>query len=156
MERSGSQKFLLVISIIGIIGAVLGIILGALTIAGGGIIGATPSSQLTADQASALSSAGVTTGQAGAVVGVVGIVVLIASLIELITSILGVRAANDNQKIKPVWILSIIAVIGSIVGIISAVVQGSFGGQAPSLIVSVIWSLLMLWVANNIKQEAGL
>ena len=156
MERSGSQKALLVISIIGIIGAVLGIIVGALVIAGGGLIGAVPQSQVDADTAASLAEAGITTGQAGALVGIVGGLALFASILELIISILGVRAANDNQKIKPVWILSIISVVFGVINLISAIVQGPFGGQAPSLIIGIAWSLVVLWIANNIKQEAGL
>ena len=59
MERSGSQKVLLVISILNIIGAVLGILMGFLMITGGALVGAVSSSEA----ASALAGSGLTQGE---------------------------------------------------------------------------------------------
>ena len=81
--------------------------------------------------------------------------VLIACVIELIVGILGVRAANDNQKIMPVWVLALIDVIMYAIGIIFTVVNGDFGSQGLSAILSLVFGLLLFWVANNIKKQAG-
>ena len=152
MQRSGSQKVLLVLSILNIIAAVIMLLGGALMMMGGALFGAVPASEA----ASALAGTGVTQGQAGALAGIAGFVILFAGVIELILGILGVRAANDNQKIMPVWVLAIISLILNLGGLISTVANGTFSGSTgASYIVSLILAILMMWIANNIKKEAG-
>lgn len=151
MERSGSQKFLLVISIINIIFAVLGILAGVVGIMGGAFFGAADPQEV----ASTLADAGVTQGEASGIVVGAFLFVLLASAVELIVGILGVRAANDNQKIMPVWVLALIDVILYVVGIIVAIVNGDFSAQGFSYILSLAFAVLLFWVANNIKRQAG-
>lgn len=151
MQRSASQKVLLVISIIDIIGAALMLLAGLAFMLGGAVIGAIDPTEAS----EALSGTGVTQGQIGIFVGVGGFVIIMAGVIELVLGILGVRAANDNQKIMPVWIVSIISLAFGIIGLIAIIAGGAFATQGVSGIVSLIISALMLWVANNIKKEAG-
>lgn len=151
MERSGSQKFLLVISIINIVFAVLGILAGIMGILGGAFFGAADPQ----DVASTLSGSGVTQGEASGIVVGAFLFVLLASAIELIVGILGVRAANDNQKIMPVWVLALIDVILYVVCIVITIVNGSFSADGLSNILSLAFAVLLFWVANNIKQQAG-
>lgn len=150
MQRSGSQKALLVISIITIVFAVIGLILSAMTIAGGALVGAIDSNEA----AEVLEGTGVTQGQVAAGIGFVGIVLLIGCVIELIEGILGVRAANDNQKIMPVWVLAIIGLVISFIGAMFLAVQGRLT-DSPSTIITLVMSALMLWIATNIKKQAG-
>ena len=151
MERSGSQKFLLVISIINIVFAVLGILAGITGIMGGALFGAVDTQEVS----SALSGTGVTQGEASGIMVGAFLLVFIASIFELLVGILGIRAANDNQKIMPVWVLALIEVILYAIGIIVTIVNGSFGTDGLSSILSLVFGILIFWVANNIKKQAG-
>ena len=151
MQRSGSQKVLLVLSILNIIGAVLILLGGLALMLGGAVFGAVPSSEA----AAALAGSGVTQGEAGAIAGIAGFVIILSVVVELVMGILGVRAANDNQKIMPVWVLAIISLVLNAIGLVSTIVNGSFGTQGASAIIGLILSVLMMWIANNIKREAG-
>ena len=151
MQRSGSQKFLLVISIINIVFAVLGILAGIAGVLGGAFVGAADPQEVS----SALSETGLTQGEASGLVVGVFLFVLLASAVELIVGILGVRAANDNQKIMPVWVLAIIDVALYVIGLISVIVNGSFSSQGLSSIIGLAFAVLLFWVANNIKKQAG-
>lgn len=151
MQRSGSQKALLVFSILNIIGAVL-ILLGGLGIMlGGAMMGAVDPSEAS----SALSEYGVTQAEAGAIAGIAGILIVFGGVIELIVGILGVRAANDNQKIMPVWVLAIIQLILGAISLGTTIANGTFSTQGASAIISLVFAILIMWLANNIKREAG-
>ena len=150
MERSGSQKALLVISIITIVFACLGLLASIMTIAGGAMLGSVDSAELT----ETLEGSGITQGEVAGMFTLGGLMLLIVSLVELIEGILGVRAANDNQKIMPVWVLTLIGIILSAIGVIYQAVQGQLLAD-PSVIASLILSVLLFWIANNIKVQAG-
>ncbi len=151
MQRSGSQKALLVLSIINIVFAVLAILAGVSFMLGGSLLGAVSSSEA----AAALSGTGITQGQAGALVGIAGYAILFSGVVELILGILGVRAANDNQKIMPVWVLAIIQVVLCAISLVTTITGGSFGTNGVSSIVALIIAGIIMWLANNIKKEAG-
>ena len=142
---------MLVISILNIIGAALGILMGFLMITGGALVGVVDSSEA----ASALAGSGLTQGELSGLASIAGIVMLVAGVIELILGILGVRAANDNQKIMPVWIVAIVELVICIIGLIVIIVNGSFSIQGASTIVSLIFAGFTMWIANNIKTQAG-
>ena len=150
MARSGSQKVLFVLSIINIVIAVLGILAAYLTITRGAMLSGVDLGDATAP----LKNLGINQGEGGAFVSIMGIVILLASVLELVTGVLGIRAANDSQKIMPVWVLAIIGIIISFVGAIIVVVSGELANNT-SLIASLIMGALMLWIANNIKVQAG-
>ena len=65
------------------------------------------------------------------------------------------RAANDNQKIMPVWVLAIINVVLCVAGLIAIIVNGTFGSDGVSSICSLAVGVLIFWIANNIKNQAG-
>lgn len=144
MDRSGSQKALLVISIITIIGGALIVLSGLLVACGGMAVGAAASGDASIDPSTGAAAA--------SVLGVGGIILMLPGILSIIEGILGIRAANDNQKIMPVWVLSILGLIFGVIGLIMSIVQGNFQWSS---VVSVIISGLMFWIANNIKQEAG-
>jgi hypothetical protein len=70
----------------------------------------------------------------------------------LVQGVLGIRAANDNQKIMPVWFISLISLAFSISNVITALFQGNFG---IATVVSLLVPSLVFWAANTIKAEAG-
>ena len=146
MERSGSQKVLLVLSIIEIIGAIIALITGAMFFLGAGAV---------LSDASTVAGSGVTQDQgAGSLIILSGILV-VEGIWSLLCGIFGVRAANDNQKIMIVWVFCLIGVILAVVGIIAAIVNGRFGSQVWSLLGTLVFSGIMFFIANNIKKEAG-
>ena len=144
MNRSASQKALLVISIINIVLGALIVLSGLLVSCGGMAVGAAAAGDASVDPS--------TGAAATAVLGVGGILLTIPGIISILEGVLGIRAANDNQKIMPVWVLAIIGLALGVIGLIMSIVQGNFQWSS---VVSVIISGLMFWIANNIKQEAG-
>ena len=149
MQRSGSQKALLVLSILKIVVAVLGILFGALTFYTMGSAGVSGVS-------SAAAEAGVEAEEFLGIGLAIGFVLLVGGLIDIILGILGVRAANDNQKIMPVWWLALIALVFGVIGIVINIVQGNVSSsQLGSDLGSIIFTVLIFWIANNIKRQAG-
>ena len=151
MQRSGSQKALLVLSILNIIGAVIILLMGLGLMLGGAFIGAADPAEVTAS----LAGTEISQGEAGVLAGIAGLVIVFAGVIELILGILGIRASNDNQKIMPVWVLAIIQLVLSALSLITTITGGSFSTQGASTIISLIFAALIMWIANNIKKEAG-
>ena len=144
MERSGSQKALLVFSIIEIVGAVLIFLTGILLIVGVGALGSASSADLAA--------AGVSASNAGLAAGVgsmVAILCIIMAIWSLLCGIFGIRAANDSTKVGIVWVFTLIDLILCVIGIIVAIAQGTFQW---SLVFSLIPAAIMFWLANNIKK----
>lgn len=146
MERSGSQKFLKFVSVIAVIFGSIGIFFGLMFLLGGGLIG-------TSAQAAV---EGMTNQEASIASMTVGLIALIPSICELISGILGIRAANDARKIMPVWFFSLIGFLLPLIGLGAKIATGSMTGDAvASLIVPLIGSGIMFWIASNIKAQAN-
>lgn len=152
MQRSGSQTVLLILSILNIIAAVLILLGGLVVMLGGAFFGAVDPSEA----ASVVAGTGYTQGEAGALAALAGFFVVFVGIIELVLGILGVRAANNNQKIMPVWVLAIVQVVLCVISLITNFTGGSLNPQqVGSSVVSLIVAILIMWIANNIKREAG-
>lgn len=151
MERSGSQKFLLVVSIISIVFGVFACLGAILTFMGSAVIGTAESPELT----ESLAGSGYTQGDVAGMIGILGASLLLYAILDVLVGILGIRAANDNQKIMPVWVLAIIALVLEAIALILVIVGGDFSQNGLTTIFSLLISALMFWVANNIKREAG-
>jgi len=145
MERSGSQKALLVLSIIELICGIIVLALGVMTLIGGGIVAGELGTELGAEVGEV----------AGGITGVIGGVALFSGLLAVLAGVFGIRAANDNQKIMIVWVFVLIVAIVNVISIVMSIVNGTFGASAFSLIASLLFSLLMFWICNNIKKQAG-
>lgn len=150
MNRTGSQKALLVISILNIVSGALALLLvlfgTVLTVS----VGTMNSAQL-AEAGVDAASQGVAT-VLFAVLTFLGFVVGVLSIVE---GILGIRAANDNQKIMPVWILAIIGLAISALSVIVGLFQRAPMQDILTDLGTLIVSGLMFWIANNIKVQAG-
>lgn len=144
MQRSGSQKALLVFSILEIIGAAI-VLLGAIAAMGvTGLVGASGAELSPEDQA-----VGVAAGS------LLSIVLIVSGVWSLLCGIFGIRAANDNQKIMVVWVFVIIGLVLNVLSLIMSFVNGDFAANAGSLIISIAFSVIMFVICNNIKREAG-
>ena len=154
MEKSGSQKFLKVISIIDIVLGILALIAGIMT----ALLGGAAAAGVVSSGADALATSEFTAEEVGvgiAAFSIIGVFTIVAGIITLLEGILGLRAANDPQKIMPVWVLAIIGLVCSVVSLIMTFVNQGGSSDIISGIANVAGSCLMFWVANNIKVQAG-
>ena len=145
MERSGSQKVLRVLSILIIIGAVITLVGAIVLIAGGGFYAA-----------SGEAIEGYTAAEAGTLTIAGGASLLVSGVVDLIEGIFGLRAAKDEQKIMPLWILAAVGLGLAALSLVLGFVNGMDSSRLASDITSVVSSGLMFWIANNIKTQAGL
>lgn len=88
--------------------------------------------------------------------GILVVVIIVSAVVALLCGIFGIRAANDANKVMPVWVFTPIELILTGASIIYAIVNGSFGSEAFSLIVSAVFAALMFWIANNIRNQRAL
>lgn len=136
---SNSQKYINIISILNIIGGAAQIIIGLLGAFGAGSVGA----DAIAHQAGASAPTAVT--------GFI-IALIVAGVFSLICGILGVRAAKDASKIKPVFVLACISLAVALVGNIASIIGGSFSiGNLTELVAPA----LMVFCANNVRKQNG-
>ncbi|MBQ9043478.1 MAG: hypothetical protein IJ111_11790 [Eggerthellaceae bacterium] len=146
MQRSGSQKALLVFSVIEIACAAFLIIGGILVVAGAGMVGG-----------GALLGDLTLKGQGKDAILLARAAILLIGLGAwgLLCGIFGIRAANDSRKIMIAWVFLLIGLILNVVGAAWSVLGGSFG-QSPALIVmSLVFDIVLFWIADNIKREAA-
>lgn len=145
-QPTTAQKILRVLSIISIVGAVLTMVLAAFFLFGGGYY-----------SAAGEAVDGMTAAEVGGMAFFVGICALVEGIVCLVEGILGIRASGDNQKIMPVWVLSIIGLIGAVISCASNLFSGQqlSASTIGSIVGSLLGSGLMLWLANTIKKEAG-
>ncbi|MBR5407267.1 MAG: hypothetical protein IKX95_05010 [Lachnospiraceae bacterium] len=140
MNFETSRKILKIAGILSIIGGAIGLLVGILAVAGGGILAGYGEGD---DQTS------------GAIVLIAGVVLLISGIVSLIEGICSTRAAKDTSKIMPAWIFAIIGLIFNGLSFIMNVVQSGFS-SALSGIASIAFSVLIFLAANTIKKEEGL
>jgi hypothetical protein len=150
MEKSSSQKALKVISIINLVMGALIALLAILSFIGGSVLGSMTVSQIVNQGLNAKAQ------QVGtATFNMLGLILLIGGVISIIEGILGVRAANDPDKIMPVWILSIMSLTLSAATLVMSLFH--MGGMTfdISQIVQLILDFLVFWIANNIRNQAA-
>ena len=137
-----SQKIVKVLGILSIISAVLGIIAAI------GMFG------LTGLGAASLDTAAIDEETAGSLVGLglIGVVILASAIVELLQGIFSLRAAKDASKATPLWVISIISVVFSVISLINSF--GSGTQEIFSAIFGLAISCGIFYLANNIKKNA--
>ena len=138
---SASQKYIKIISILNIIAGAIFIVLGIIAFTGKSIVG----------NEALVEQAGDAAAPAAVNVFVIGLIA--SGLLSLITGILGVRAANDPTKVKPVLILSGISLAVAAIGLAGSIFSGEF---SISGLLELIAPGLMFWCANNVKKQVKL
>lgn len=149
--RSSSQKGLRIISIIEIVFSIIVIIIGIVGLMGGAAIGAADPSSV----ADVTAQTGLTQAEVGGIAAGGSLIIILAGALSIVGSIFGLRASNDNQKIMPAWVLSIVSLAFACVNIVTTAVQGQLAGNIGSLAASLGLSLCVFILCNNIKAEAG-
>ena len=142
MSLEKSQKIVKVLGILSIISAVLGIIAAI------GMFG------LTGLGAASLDTAAIDEETAGSLVGLglIGVVILASAIVELLQGIFSLRAAKDASKATPLWVISIISVVFSVISLINSFGSGTQG--IFSAIVGLAISCGIFYLANNIRKNA--
>ena len=142
MSLEKSQKIVKVLGILSIISAVLGIIAAI------GMFG------LTGLGAASLDTAAIDDETAGNLVGLglIGVVILASAIVELLQGIFSLRAAKDASKATPLWVISIISVVFSVISLINSF--GSGTQEIFSAIFGLAISCGIFYLANNIRKNA--
>ena len=138
---SKSQKYINIISILNIIGGAIFIVLAIVGFAGKGAVG----------DAALVEQAGTAAAPSMANAFLIGMIA--SGALSLITGILGVRAAKDATKVKPVLILSGISLAIVVIGLVGSIFSKEFSASG---LLELIAPALMFWCANNVKKQAGI
>ena len=135
---SNSQKYIKIISIIDIVFGVLGLIVSAAAATGGFVL----ASGATGADVAATDAMGF---------GAAMVIVALSSIFTIIVGILGLRAAKDASKVKPLFVVSIISLAVGVVSVILSVTGGTFKVSDLS---GLVGSALMVFCANNVRKQA--
>ena len=141
------RTLLKVLSILLIIGAAISIVLGVVTIGGGGVIaglGGYGYMGLTADESFGAALV-------GGVAVVMGIFLILSAAFNLITGIFGIIGANGGTgKLKAALVMGWISLVLSVIG---AIVSLSGDNGFINALLQVILPLLFVIAATNVKKE---
>ncbi len=160
---TGYQTALKIISIIIIVFGALGILVSVFACAvGGGTAYVVGSGAMTSDIISVNGTDVVLTDSDYAMISTLIMAVAIASLVssifELVVGILGVRGANNPSKIGPFYVL---AIIGLIINILSAIAQFSYAFQSGgdvfsgvlSSCVGIVLMAIVVFIASKVRAQ---
>lgn len=141
---TGSQKAIKVLSIIVIVVAILSIVAGLVTCAGGaaGVMAGADASA--AEQQLALGT-GVLFVLAGGA--------LVSGIIDLIVGLLGLRGAKDPNKIMPFFVIAIIGAVFAALNLIGCFTSGQLDGTSiASAVVQLALMVVCVILANNVRK----
>jgi len=82
---------------------------------------------------------------------VVGIIMLATGILGVLEGIFSLQAAKDAAKAGPLWVISLISVIGSVASMILNIISG---GSFTSGLFSLLVNCFIFYLANNIKKHA--
>ena len=90
---------------------------------------------------------------AGGVVSivVVGLVMLATGILSLLEGIFSLQAAKNAAKAGPLWVISLVSVIGSVASMLLNIISG---GSFTSGLFSLLINCFIFYLANNIKKHA--
>ncbi|BAK44280.1 hypothetical protein [Eggerthella sp. YY7918] len=139
---SGSQKALKVISIILIVWALLGLLLG-IFFAGGSL--------LPGISEKAVDVGGGSINMAAAAM-IIGVLAIFCSLVYLVVAILGLRGAKNPQKIGVFFVMCIIGLVLAILAIALDIMNGVFDWtNLLDLVIIIVCTIL----AQNIRKQVA-
>ena len=139
---SGSQKALKVISIILIVWALLGLLLG-IFFAGGSLLPGI------SDQAVDVGGGSINMAAAAMIIGILAI---FCSLVYLVVAILGLRGAKNPQKIGVFLVMCIIGLVLAIIAIALDIMNGVFDWtNLLDLVIIIVCTIL----AQNIRKQVA-
>lgn len=86
---------------------------------------------------------------------IIGIALAAGAILTMVYAHLERVAAKNPAKIMPVWVLSLVSVFLSVGSLICNLTMHVAYADMKSCIISLVFSVLMLVIADNIKKEAG-
>ena len=86
---------------------------------------------------------------------VLGIAVAAGAVFTILYGYLERAAAKDPAKIMPVWVLSILGVVLETGNIIIELIHHTAIADMGYAFICLLFSILVLVIANNVKKEAG-
>ena len=138
---SGSQKALKAISIVLLVWGVLMVFLGVFLAAG---------SQVPGLSAESIDVDGTAMNMATAAVGF-GVRTIVAGVVYAIIALLGLRGAKNPRKVGVFFVLCIIGLVLSLIGLGLGIAQGAFQWQS---LIGVLIIAVCTYLANVIKKQA--
>lgn len=144
-----AKSTLKILGILSIILGAFGLILGAVSIGGGGLL----AGQVAASGGMSSTDVDTAVTMTGLML-IAGIVLLASGFFTLLLGIFSVRASNDFSKVGPAYALAIVNLFVSVVGIIV-----NFAGtmNVSSLldgVVGVAFAACIFWAAKTIRDNA--
>ena len=148
MSIQNAKSTLKILGILSVILGIFGVIAGLGLVAGGGLFGADTlmSGQITTTE-------GVdTVNLVSGMVMAMGIFAAISAFIDFLLGIFSVRASNDFSKIGPAYILSIIALVLSVISLFMNFADFNLS-TLLSAIPSIVFSVVLFLAAKTVKEE---
>ena len=139
MDLAQSQKIIKILGILSIVAAVF-VLIGAAGLIGIGGFGAATMDVNDEEAASGVVS-----------IMVVGLVMLATGILSLLEGIFSLQAAKNAAKAGPLWVISLVSVIGSVASMLLNIISG---GSFTSGLVSLLINCFIFYLANNIKKHA--
>ncbi len=140
---SKERKLLKVICFLYVLDAIACLAFGGLVLAGAGTLSASDVAIVGGYEFPLLPWA--------AAFGVWGIV---SGAFYLIYAGAGIRGANTPRKIGPFRVMSLIAVIFAVVGMLLGVAMDGVGAQSVTYVVSIVFAIACLVLSGKIKEQA--
>ncbi len=141
MTLEKARTVLKITGIITIILAVLGIILGGLMIAGGGVAATMPDVQTSEES------------QVGAVaIVLIGIILIISAAISLIEGIFSYLASKNNKYGTVAWVFALLGLISSALSAYSQIKESAQFSTIIGVILGILLSILILMAAAKVKE----
>ena len=153
MERTTSQRVLTAVAVLELlealfelIFAVLGIWALAGTLNGGG----SQLPELVADVVGSTTLSGV---DATTAVVVVCMLSIYLAAIDALLGVLSLRAAYNPQKVRPVWILSLVSLVLGVGSVVWLLVGGLQGDESfLEQLLGLAFDAVAFWAANDIRK----
>lgn len=140
---SKERKLLKIICFLYVLDAIACLVFGGLVLAGAGTLSASDVAVVGGYEFPLLPWA--------AAFGVWGI---ISGIFYLIFAGAGIRGANTPRKIGPFRVMSLIAVIFAVIGMLLGVAMDDLGAQSVTYVVSIIFAIACLVLSGKIKEQA--
>ena len=140
---SKERKLLKIICFLYVLDAIACLAFGGLVLAGAGTLSASDVAIVGGYEFPLLPWA--------AAFGVWGIV---SGVFYLIYAGAGIRGANTPRKIGPFRVMSLIAVIFAVVGMLLGVAMDGVGAQSVTYVVSIVFAIACLVLSGKIKEQA--
>ena len=148
MSIQNAKSTLKILGILSIIFGIFGVIMGIGLVAGGGMFGA---DLLTSGEVTTTQQADDVNLVTGMVVAL-GVFAAISSLIDLLLGIFSVKASNDFSKIGPAYILSIVALVLSIITVCMNFADFNLS-TILSALPGIVFSVVIFLAAKTIKEN---